>query len=241
MNYALIFAGGTGQRMNARAKPKQFLELYGKPIILYTLEHFEEHAEVDGILVVCLESYIRELRNYINKAGYVKIIKIIPGGQTGHESIYLGLQALKEICQDDDIVLIHDGVRPFINANLISANIECAKTHGTAITIEKVNESVVILDDERCIKSVPKRSKVHLAKAPQTFNYGFIWDMYQQAREDRFFAIDSAHMLSVYGKEMRTVESTSHNIKITAPADYFIFRALIEAIENTQLLLGVDL
>jgi len=106
MNAALIFAGGTGQRMNTNAKPKQFLDLYGKPIILYTLEHFEEHEEIDKIVIVCLESWIKELERFLRCYDIKKAIKIVPGGKMGHESIYNGLKALENICTTDDIVLI---------------------------------------------------------------------------------------------------------------------------------------
>ncbi len=236
MNVALIFAGGTGQRMNTRAKPKQFLELYGKPIILYTLEHFEDHPEIDGIMIVCLTNWMDELEHLIKRYDINKVIDIVPGGNTGHESIYNGLSALESRCNPDDIVLIHDGVRPFITQELISANIAKVKECGTAITVEPAIESIVQSDSGDLIDSVPRRNSMYTAKAPQSFRYGMIWEMYQQARKDNRLTIDSAHLLSVYGIQMHTVKSPPNNIKITAPADYYIFRALYEAKENQQIL-----
>jgi 2-C-methyl-D-erythritol 4-phosphate cytidylyltransferase len=112
---ALIFAGGTGKRMNTRSKPKQFLEIHGKPVIIYTLEHFEYHDEIDCIVIVCIKEWIEELRGLLKRYGITKVTKIVSGGETGHDSIYLGLEAMKEAFTEDDIVLIHDGVRPFIN------------------------------------------------------------------------------------------------------------------------------
>ncbi len=236
MNTALIFAGGTGQRMNTRAKPKQFLELHGKPVILYTLDHFESHPDIDSIVVVCLESWINELKILLDRYDIKKVSQIVPGGSTGHESIYFGLKALQEVCQADDIVLIHDGVRPLITEELITANIRKVMEYGTAITVEAATESVVSSKNGDLIDGVPNRGSMYVAKAPQSFRYGMIWDLYKRAREEGVLSIDSAHLLSIYGMEMHTVKSPANNMKITAPADYYIFRALYEAYENQQIL-----
>ena len=236
MTTALIFAGGTGIRMNTRAKPKQFLELHGKPIIIYTLEHFEMHPEIDNIVVVCIENWIQELKHMLRHYAFDKVSQIVPGGETGDVSIYNGLRALKDICKLDDIVLIHDGVRPLINEELITANIMKVKECGIAITVEAATESIVRLDDNTRITDVPPRKDMYLAKAPQSFRYGMIWDLYQKAYSDNIRTIDSAHLCSIYGVEMHTVLSTPNNLKITAPSDYYIFRALYEVLENQQIL-----
>ncbi len=147
MNYALIFAGGTGRRMNSCSKPKQFLALHGKPILLYTKEHFEKHPHLDGIIVVCLRNWIDELKTLLRRYDIGKVMEIVPGGGTGQESIFNGLKALEGFSEDDDIVLIHDGVRPLINGKLISANIGAAKEYGAAITAEPAVESIVQCPD----------------------------------------------------------------------------------------------
>ena len=236
MNTALIFAGGTGQRMNTRAKPKQFLELHGKPVIIYTLEHFEYHSDVDNIVVVCLESWINELKRFLKLYEFKKVSQIVPGGEGGDISIYNGLKALESVCEDSDTVLIHDGVRPLINADLISANIAKVEECSAAITIEAFTESVVKVNIGGIIESVPPRHIMYSAKAPQSFKYGLIWGLYQRAKHDNVRTIDSAHLCSIYGVEMHTVKSTPNNMKITAPADYYMFRALFEAMENEQIL-----
>lgn len=235
MNYALIFAGGTGQRMNTRAKPKQFLELHGKPIIIYTIEHFEKHPEIDNIVIVCLKEWIDELKHLLKQYGIEKVYSIVPGGDGGDISIYNGLKELSAKCNNDDIVLIHDGVRPLISDELISENIRDAKEFGTAITVEKVVESVVRVN-KNIISDVPPRNEMYSAKAPQTFRFDLIWNLYQKAHEKGLRTIDSSHLCSLFGQEMHTVKSTPNNIKITAPADYYIFRALYEAYENQQII-----
>ena len=125
-NIALIFAGGTGQRMGVKDVPKQFLEVDGKPIIIYTIEFFEHHKEIDEIYVVCIETWIDYLKYKLEKYGIKKVKSVIPGGKTGQDSIYLGLKEAEKYCNPDDIVLVHDGVRPFITEDLISNNLYTA-------------------------------------------------------------------------------------------------------------------
>jgi len=235
MTTALIFAGGTGRRMNSRSKPKQFLEMHGKPIIIYTLEHFEYHEEIDGIVIVCIRGWINELEGLLKRFGITKVRKIVPGGETGHDSIYFGLDSMREFCEDGDIVLIHDGVRPLITGQLITQNIEAVKKYGNGITAEPVRESVVRSIDGEEICQVPLREQMYVAKAPQSFYFGKIIGLYEKAREDGFKSIDSAQLCSLYGEPMHMVTSTKNNIKITEPADYYIYRALYEAVEGQQI------
>jgi len=237
MTHALVFAGGTGQRMNTKTKPKQFLELHGKPVIIYTLEHFEFHHEVDNIIIVCLESWIGNLNHQLKRYNINKVSIVVPGSnEGGDKSIYNGLKALENKCAADDIILIHDGVRPLIDADLISANIAKVKKYGNAITVEAVSESIVRLNGDNKIVDVPPRKKMYSAKAPQSFRYGEIWDLYQRASAKGLRFVDSSHLCSIYGVEMHTVTSTQNNVKITSPTDYYIFRALFEAMENEQIL-----
>ena len=138
MNIALVFAGGTGQRMNTASKPKQFLELHGKPILAYTLEVFDKHPLINGIIVVCLQEWIPVCRKMIEHFHIDKVEKIVPGGVTGQESIFNGLKAAVKLYSENSIVLIHDGVRPLINESVISYNIECVKRNGNAITVLRI-------------------------------------------------------------------------------------------------------
>ena len=235
MVIALIFAGGTGHRMNTRSKPKQFLELHGKPVIIYTLEHFQRHEQVDVIVVVCLQNWMNALKMQLQRYGISKVKKIVPGGETGHDSIYLGLCAIAEFATNEDIVLIHDGVRPLITEDLIAENIAVTRRYGNAITVESVRESVVRSHNGNAIDDVPPRSDMYVAKAPQTFIFGDIFFMYKLGQRKHFKSIDSAHLCHEYGVPLHMVKSTSNNLKITEPADYYIFRALYDAMENEQI------
>jgi 2-C-methyl-D-erythritol 4-phosphate cytidylyltransferase len=147
VNIALLLVGGTGNRMNARSKPKQFLELHGKPILFYTLDFFELHREIDGIVIVCIKEWMNSLKQMVEGTHYQKVVDIVEGGPTGHESIYNGLQYLSRICFENDIVLIHDGVRPLISEELITDNIQQAKLFEAAITAKTVTESVIESSD----------------------------------------------------------------------------------------------
>lgn len=232
----LIFAGGKGHRMNTKSKPKQFLDLHGKPIIIYTLEHFESHDQIDEIVVVCLKDWIRELRRQLHLHYITKVSAIIPGGVTGYDSILYGLRHMKNNTADDDIVLIHDGVRPLINYELISANIESVKKYGNGITAEPLRESVIRSIDGKTVHEEPDRNQMYSAKAPQSFYFKDIYELYERTNRDRWKSIDSSHICAHYGVKMYMVRSTKNNMKITEPADYYIYRALHDAMENEQIL-----
>ena len=237
MNIALIFAGGVGSRMNTKSRPKQFLELRGKPVIIYTLELFDNHKDIDGIVVVCIESWIPFLEKMIRKFEISKVLKIVPGGDTGQLSIYNGLCAAEDIVQNNDnaIVLIHDGVRPLITESTITENILKAREKGNCITCIPAFESFVVKQNNGTI-SIPQRSNSLIARAPQTFLLKDIIEVHRKAlKENRKDFIDSCTMMNHYGYQLELIEGPIENIKITTPTDFFIFRAMIEIHENQQI------
>ena len=236
MNIAVIFAGGVGTRMNSRGKPKQFLELHGKPIIIHTLELFENHPDIDGIVIACVEEWIDNLKKAIDKFQISKVADIVPGGQTGQLSIYNGLVAAKSHYPADSIVLIHDGVRPLINEQVISDNIEKVKEYRSAITTAPTVETFVIMNEEYSVVDIPIRDSSKLAKAPQSFYLSDILEIHEQAQKDNIFdSIDSCTLMNMYDKPLSLVEGPIENIKITTPTDFFVFRAIYEARENNQI------
>lgn len=238
MNAALIFAGGTGTRMNVKTMPKQFLPLHGKPIILYTLEQFEYHPEIDVIVVVCIEGWIDYLNRLLEKSHFKKIQWVVPGGASGQESIYNGLNALHEHCPEDTIVLVHDGVRPLVNAQVISDNIACVQAHGNAITTSAAIETIMMMDQDAdgVIRQIFPRKDCAMARAPQSFRLGDLYAAHCRARsENRLDFIDSASMMMEYGHILHTVTGPAENIKITTPSDYYMFKSFVEAEENKQI------
>ena len=237
MNIALIFAGGSGIRMNNIAKPKQFLQLYGKEIIIHTLENFEKHPEIDGIVIACIESWIPHLESLLEKNNIIKVKWIVPGGKTGQESIFRGLSAIKNDVSDDSVILVHDGVRPLITQDLISACINSVINHGSAITVTPEIETVVSIDNNNNkITNITGRSKCFHAKAPQCFRFADIWQGHILAQNEGLFdMIDSASLMKHFGYELYTVQGDYENIKITTASDFYVIRALYEARENSQV------
>lgn len=235
-NIAIIFAGGSGKRMNTVSRPKQFLELNGKPVIIYTLELFDNHSHIDGIIVVCIESWISFLQKQLKKFEISKVVKIVPGGETGQDSIFNGIYAAFEEFGDDDVnVLIHDGVRPLITEQTITDCIKTVEEKGNCITCIPATETFVIKQNDDSLK-IPSREHSLIARAPQCFRLKDILKAHLQARkENRHNFIDSCTMMSYYGHHMNTIIGPMENIKITTPTDFFIFRAMVQVHENQQI------
>lgn len=229
-NIAVIFAGGSGARMGA-GLPKQFLEVNGMPIIIHTLENFEEHSQIDEIYIACKEEYIRKLKRMLNKYWIKKVKKIVPGGTSGQDSIFNALCAAAENNDEDTIVLIHDGVRPCITAGLIDDVIACVSANGSAITCTPMLETPVLSNGGAYVGEVLNRQDVYTAQAPQAFHLGDILKAHKIVREtnpDYEGIIDSCTLMKSLGREVSIVPGPRGNIKVTTPEDLYIFRAMIQ-------------
>lgn len=235
MNIAVIFAGGTGKRMNTKSKPKQFLELHSKPILVYTLEVFNNHPEIDGIVLVILKEWIQYCEELIDKFRLNKVKAVIAGGESALQSQRNGLNKAAELFGNDTIVLIHDGVRPLVDEETISRNIESVKEHGTGITVTPAIETITVKTETGEIGQIIERSKVEMARAPQSFYLKDIREAHVKAEAEGRDFIDSASMMQHYGHALYTVEGSPENIKITTPNDFYTFRALVDARENSQI------
>ncbi|WP_159991235.1 2-C-methyl-D-erythritol 4-phosphate cytidylyltransferase [Pelistega ratti] len=233
MNYAVIFAGGTGSRMNSKVLPKQFLKIYGKPVIIHTLEVFQNCDEVDEIIVVILEGWEEYLQSLIKQYRLSKVKKIVCGGETGQQSIYNGLKEIKE----DGIVLIHDGVRPFITQELIKENINVAQRAKIAITCVKAKETLISVENNT-IQDILKREVSYMARAPQTFDIALLKSAHQKAITDNNFSfVDSCAIVKYYfpNADFNIVECGSENIKITTQEDFYLAKAMFSLEEDEQL------
>ena len=234
-NIAVIFAGGSGKRMNTVSRPKQFLELNGKPVIIYTLELFDNHPDIDGIVVVCIESWIPFLHKQLKKFEISKVIEVVPGGETGQDSIFNGLNAVRLHYAEDSNVLIHDGVRPLITEQTITDCIRTVCEKGNCITCVHATETFVVTQQDGTL-NIPSREDSLIARAPQCFILGDILSAHMLAQqENRHDFIDSCTMMSHYGHKINTIIGPTENIKITTPTDFFIFRAMVEVHENQQI------
>lgn len=246
MNIGVIFAGGVGTRMHSKELPKQFLEIHNEPIIIRTIRYFEENKNIDAVVVACVAEWIDYLNDLIAKYHLDKVKKVVPGGETGQLSIYNGLKAAKEVemetANDDPgreptIVLIHDGVRPMINSELLDRNIESVRGFGSCITAGVVTETIVQIDDEHTMVMVPDRAHSRVAKAPQSFRLDDILDTHEKALDEGITNfIDSCTMMQHYGYKLHMIDGPYENIKITTPEDFYTMRAILQVKEDRQLL-----
>ncbi|MBP3379628.1 MAG: 2-C-methyl-D-erythritol 4-phosphate cytidylyltransferase [Ruminococcus sp.] len=239
MNIGVIFAGGVGSRMHTKDKPKQFLNIFNKPVIIHTLEHFQNNENIDAVVIACVESYLDLMNELVAKYRMDKVRKIVPGGETGQLSIYNGLCAAAEVAGNEkSIVLIHDGVRPLINSQLLTDNIETVKKFGNCITAGIVKETIVVIDDDYAIQEVPSRAHSRVAKAPQSFWLDDILGTHKKAMSEGITnSIDSCTLMQQYGYTMHMIDGPYENIKITTPDDFFTMRAILETKENEQIYL----
>ena len=235
-NIAIIFAGGSGVRMGS-GLPKQFLQINGEPIIIYTLEIFDDHPEIDEIYIACKEDYIPKLQKFIRRYQLQKIAGIVPGGTTGLGSIYNGLKAAAENNDSDSIVLIHDGVRPFIPASVISDNIASVKQYGSAVTCTPMFETPICSGSGDVVEDVIPRDAMYTAQAPQSFRLGEILAAHEEVRKtnpEYKGVVDSCSMLRSLGREVAIVRGNRGNIKVTTPEDLYLFRGLLSYKETQE-------
>ena len=223
--------------MNTKDKPKQFLMIHGKPIIVHTIEKFQYHKSIDGIIVVCISDWLDYMEDLKYRYRLDKIGKIVPGGKSGQMSIYNGLSAAAEVYgQEGNIVLIHDGVRPLIDDALIDENIRSVREFGSAITVNLAKETVILVDDDGLVTDVPSRAHSRTAQAPQSFWLTDILSVQKEAIAKGITdAIDSCSLMRMFDKKVSVVVGPNYNIKITTPEDFYVFRALYDALENEQL------
>lgn len=223
---ALIFAGGVGARMKSVDIPKQFLIVDGKPIIIRTIENFQMHTEVDEIVVVCLEDWIEELKELVEKYRLTKVVSIVPGGANGHGSIHNGLVEINKKALPDDIVLICDGVRPLVSQALITNCIATAKESETAVPVTPSIDSVLDSQDGvHCSHSLP-RGKMFITQAPQGYTMRKImWAHDEAERRGILNPISSSELLIELGEQVNIFIGDRDNIKATTPEDLRFLRA----------------
>jgi len=237
MNIALIIAGGSGNRMGQDI-PKQFMHVDGAPIIIHTMMAFQQHPDIDGIAVVCLKGWETVLQSYANQFNVTKLKWIFSGGSTGMESIHNGIYGLKdEGCKDEDLVMIHDAVRPLLSQDIISSNIATCKAYGYAITGIQCKEA--ILESENGFeaeKSIPRDTLIR-TQTPQTFRLKNILAVHEEAKEKGITnSVSSATLVAeVGGRTMHIVPGSEKNIKVTTVEDLEMIKALMHVKKDNWL------
>lgn len=227
MNYAIILAGGIGTRAGLHI-PKQFVAINGKPLICYTLDKFEQCKSIDRIIIPCVDTFISRLCSYIKEFGYSKPIDIIAGGRTGLESVYNALEIIKD-GNDDDIIAIHDGVRPFVDVKTIDDNVSTAERYGNAVAVVDCVETLIhSVDGIRSDKLIP-RDCIKRVLTPQSFKLKILRVLFK-SREYILSRNDpSAFSLFVNeGNQVFCSPSNEKNFKITFPDDILYFKKMFE-------------
>lgn len=227
-NIALVLAGGLGNRMGSSMDlPKQFYKLTDKPVIIHTLEIFQNHPEIDAICIVCIETWERYLRGCIDNFGITKVQCIVPGGNTRHESVEHGLNALKSLANPDDIVVVHDGVRPFITPGLVSTCLQHTREHGSAMTSIRSSDSLLQSDGSMTSSHALERDSIFLVQTPQCYRYQRGIGAYEEARSKGIAnSINCCELFVTLGQNVHLVPGIKTNVKLTTSDDIAFLHAL---------------
>lgn len=237
LNVALVFAGGCGTRMGT-ATPKQFLEMLGKPVLAHTLEIFQRHPLIHRIRIVAQPPHFAHTRDICHRFGITKFTGLVEGGNTAQDSIYNGLEACQREDGPDATVLIHDGVRPYLEADVVTRNIESVRTFGNAITITPCFETIVLSHDGVTVDAIPCRSESYTAQAPQSFRVGELIRAHQKirARAERYEGlVDQATLCKFLNIPVHLVPGSRGNIKVTTREDLLMLAALLADAQKGRL------
>jgi 2-C-methyl-D-erythritol 4-phosphate cytidylyltransferase len=229
MNVAVIIAGGTGSRMHMDI-PKQFINIYDKPVIIYTLEGFQKHPEIDAIEVVCLDGWRDALERYAAQYGITKLKWIVPGGNSGQESIRNGVYHLEDKLSPGDILIIHDGIRPMVDSSVLSDVIRVCMLHGNGVTATPFTEQIFRANDESTTTEYIPRDSVRKVATPQAYKYGILLEAYRRAFAEKIGIYGSAYtntMMVDLGHTLYFAAGSDKNIKLTTKDDLELFKAYL--------------
>ncbi len=228
-NIGLLLAGGSGNRMHQDI-PKQFLTVNERPVIVYTLEAFEKHPEIDAIAVVCIEGWEQVLRAYARQFNISKLKYVVPGGKNGQDSIRNGVYELEKHFDPQDLVLIHDAIRPMVSAEIISDCIRVALKYGNATTVIPCAEAMIQTEDGVVSTGSYPRDRLKRTQTPQAFHIGDICGLHRRALEAGITnSVASCTLMIEMGEQVYFSAGSEKNIKLTTMDDIDIFKALLAA------------
>lgn len=231
MTIAIVIAGGVGSRMGANI-PKQFVEVEGKPVLFYALEAFERHVGVDAIELVLIEGWEKDVEQWRGKYGISKLKWIVKGGASGQESIRNGVFGLEGKCAADDIVIIHDGIRPLVEPTVLDDVIAKARQFGSGVTSMPYNEQIFLVDenDPTITRKYIPRETLRRVATPQAYKFGLLDQAYHEAFEKKIGIYGSSYtntMMTELGHELHFAAGSDKNLKLTTPGDLEIFKAYL--------------
>ena len=226
MTIALILAGGSGTR-TAQDVPKQFFNVYEKPVIIYTLEAFQKHPDIDGIVVSCLDGWQELLRVFAKDAGITKLQWIVDGGENGQASARNALEELKTVCGEDDIVVIHDAIRPMISEEIISDCIAKCRQYGSGLAAMRCQETIISTEDGLKGSRGISRNSIMRVQTPQAYRNGRVMRAHEEAlRRGVTDAVYTNMLMLDMGETLYFSKGSPKNIKITTMEDVEIFTAI---------------
>lgn len=230
-NIAIIIAGGVGKQMG-QSIPKQFININDKPVLVYTLESFQKHPQIDAIELVCLDGWQNVARAYADQYGISKLKWIVTGGATGQESIRNGVYNLEDKAAAGDVILIHDGVRPLLNNEVISDVIVKCQQYGNAVTSMPYNEQIFVIDedDETVTEKYIPRETLRRVSTPQAYRFDLLDQKYHEAFEKKIGIYGSAYtntMMVDLGVKLHFAAGSDMNIKLTTPENLDFFKAYL--------------
>lgn len=230
MNIAIIIAGGSGSRMG-QSIPKQFINVYDKPVLIYTLESFEKHPQIDAIEVVCIDGWHDVLKAYAKQFNITKLKWIVSGGKTGQESIRNGVYNLEGICDKNDTIIIHDGVRPLVDEEVLTDVISKCNEFGNAVSSMPYNEQIFLIDDENTTTKYIPRETLRRVVTPQAYKFNMIDEAYHEAFEKKIGIYGSSYtntMMVELGKKLYFAAGSEKNIKLTTKDNLEMFKAYLK-------------
>lgn len=237
MNVAIIIAGGAGHRMGQDI-PKQFINVYDKPVLIYTLESFQRHPQIDAIELVCIDGWHDIVWAYAKQFNITKLKWIVSGGSTGQESIRNGVYNLENKCDPDDTIIIHDGIRPLVDDTVLSDVIVKCNKYGNAVTSMPYNEQIFVVDDETStVKYIP-RETLRRVSTPQAYKFGKLYEKYHEAFEKQIGIYGSSYtntMMVELGERLYFAAGSDKNIKLTTKDDLELFKAYLTADKDEWL------
>lgn len=231
-NYVVLLAGGVGKRMGGDI-PKQFMEVDGKPIIVYSLENFQRNPQIEKIVIVCVKDWIDHLRELVAKYALTKVEWIVLGGDTGHDSIRNGVFFLKDKIEPCDFVIVHDAVRPILPQKAIDEVLRVAHENGNASSSIACHPPIVYTEDGKSGITDVDREHVMLTASPQVYNYALALKCYEKAeQENKHDFTFTSSLLIHYGERVYFAKGTTSNIKVTKKEDLALFGALLKVPED---------
>lgn len=231
MNIAVVLAGGTGSRMGIVDRPKQFIEIYGKPVVIHTIEAFEINENIDAICVICTKDWQEDLSIWLKEYDIRKVRWIGDAGSTRMESSLNALNKIKDDVTDDDIIVIHDSARPLVSQRIINENIDKVRQFGACDTVIPSQDTIIRSLDGESLESIPVRRELYLGQTPQSFRYSIVREAYDDyfkiPEEDRPVMTDDCGLVLMAGHKIAMAMGDKLNMKITTMEDLLLVKSIV--------------